>query len=136
MVRMRVMSWLFCVFLFLIIIILIFKKVFPYFSSNLSLSFFLYVALFFLSFNFNVIRHGVMAAFVWNACHYWLESKKVSAIFLLVLGALFHVLSLTFLLIIPICCSSKRYPIYIYILVLIFISVDRINENLMNLFFL
>lgn len=107
-------------FLLLIIIILNFKKVFPYFSSNLSLSFFLYVALFFLSFNFNVIRHGVMAAFVWNACHYWLESKKVSAIFLLVLGALFHILSLTFLLIIPICCSSKRYPIYIYILVLIF----------------
>lgn len=106
-------------FLLLVIIVLNFKRAFPYFSSNLSLSFFLYVSLFFLSFNFNVIRHGVMAAFVWNACSYWLDSKKKYAIILLILGALFHILSLAFLLIIPICCSSKRYPIYIYILILV-----------------
>lgn len=106
-------------FLLLIIIILNFKRVFSSFSTNVALSFFLYVSLFFLSFNFNVIRHGVMVTFVWNACSYWLDNKKACAIILLILGALFHVLSLTFLLIIPICCFSKRYPIYIYVLVLI-----------------
>lgn len=77
----------------------------------------LYIFLFFLSFNFNLVRHGVMVTFVWKGCFLWLENEKKKAVFSLVVGAMFHVLSLFFLPILLI--SSKKYPTYMYVCILV-----------------
>ncbi|WP_288874814.1 EpsG family protein [uncultured Bacteroides sp.] len=93
------------------------KRTIFYFSDNVPLSIVLYIFLFFLSFNFNLVRHGVMVTFVWKGCFLWLENEKKKAVFSLVVGAMFHVLSLFFLPILLI--SSKKYPTYMYVCILV-----------------
>lgn len=89
-----------------------------YFSDNIPLSIVLYVFLFFLSFNFNLVRHGVMVGFVWNGCSLWLDNKKRKAVVTLVLGGMFHALSFFFLIILLI--RPQKYPPYLYVVILVF----------------
>lgn len=94
------------------------RKAILYFSDNIPLSVVLYVFLFFLSFNFNLVRHGVMITFVWKGFSLWLENEKKKAVVSCVLGAMFHVLSLFFLPILLI--RPKKYPAYLYVGILVF----------------
>ncbi len=103
--------------LFLIIVYNL-RKAITYFSDNIPLSIVLYVFLFFLSFNFNLIRHGVMVSFVWKGYSLWLETEKKKAVVAIFLGAMFHALSLFFLFILFV--GPKKYPAYMYVGVLVF----------------
>lgn len=94
------------------------KGAVAYFSENIPLSIVLYICLFFLSFNFSLVRHGVMIAFVWKGYSLWLGNGKKKAVATLVLGSLFHVLSLFFLPIFLIC--PKKYPAHMYVGILAF----------------
>ena len=94
------------------------RRAIAYFSDNIPLSTILYIFLFFLSFHFNLVRHGVMVSFVWKGFSLWLANEKKKAVVSLVCGAMFHALSLFFLPILLI--RSKKYPVYMYVGILAF----------------
>ncbi|MDC1854464.1 EpsG family protein [Bacteroides uniformis] len=98
-------------FILFLIIVCNLKRAIAFFSDNIPLSVVLYVFLFFLSFHFNLIRHGVMVSFVWKGYSWWFVGKKKRAFISLVCGAMFHALSLCFLSLLFI--HLRKYPIYI-----------------------
>ena len=63
-------------FILFLIIVCNLKRAIAFFSDNIPLSVVLYVFLFFLSFHFNLIRHGVMVSFVWKGYSWWFVGKK------------------------------------------------------------
>lgn len=120
-------------FILFSIIVYNLRRAIVYFSDNIPLSIVLYIFLFFLSFNFSLIRHGVMIAFVWKGCSLWLDNEKKKAVVTLVLGAMFHVLSLFFLAILLIC--PKKYPAYVYIGILVFSFFIALHPDAIIAFF-
>lgn len=77
---------------------LVIYKVFNKIDPDYVLIFlFLYFCLFFLSFQFNIIRHGVMASFVWLAFIHGFNRNIKKFILFILFGFLFHGLSLFFL---------------------------------------
>ena len=120
-------------FILFLIIVCNLKRAIAFFSDNIPLSVVLYVFLFFLSFHFNLIRHGVMVSFVWKGYSWWFVGKKKRAFISLVCGAMFHALSLCFLSLLFI--HLRKYPIYIYAGVLVFSFIISAHPDwLLSLF--
>lgn len=59
-------------------------------NKILPFSLFIYFSFFFFSFQFNIIRHGIMASFVFLAFTYIKERKVAKYMLFIVCGALFH----------------------------------------------
>ena len=99
----------------IIFVLVNFHKVFLFFTNRSDASLFLYFSLFFLSFNLNLVRHGVMVSFIWCGFIYLIQGKKTQFITYICLGALFHGVSLFFLILFFF--LKKQYDLYLYCIV-------------------
>lgn len=120
-------------FILFLMIVYNLRKAIACFSINRPLSVVLYVFLFFLSFHFNLVRHGVMVSFVWKGYSLWLVGKKSKAVISLLCGAMFHALSLCFLPLLLI--RLKKYPIYVYVGILVFSFFIALHPDMVISFF-
>lgn len=92
----------YAVFLFLIslILLLCFKKSIEILRiSNFYLSFVIFFCLFFLQFQFNIIRHGLMTILIYLGLGYYVEGRKTKSNFYLICGVLIQYLGILFFVI-------------------------------------
>ena len=117
-------------FLFAITTIIVIRNIYfalKNFQVNKICGLFIYFSLFYFVNIFNLVRHGVAASFCLLAFSSIVKNKKKNAIIFLLMGSLFHNLSLIFL---PIVCLSKyKYNILI-IAITIFFSYLLFNGKI------
>jgi len=100
------------------------------FQIDILLALPIYVALFYLSHNFNIIRHGIAVSFVWVAFSYVSERKFFKFLLHVLAGALFHKVAL---LAIPFYFFLNiRFKFWIIILVIIVCYVLGLLVNIFN----
>lgn len=81
--------------------------------------FFVYFSLVFLNYQFNVIRQGMMASFVWLAFAYKTSGNYKASIISIVIALGFHFTALAF---IPIVLLSNRYLSFKYVVIIVVVS--------------
>lgn len=102
---------------------------------NVYIAFFVYIALFFCSLQFNIVRNGLVASFVWLAFAYKARNFNTKAWIWIVVASSFHlvgVIFIPFLLFIDKVWRKKIVIVTISIAVVLFIV--RFGERLMSLF--
>lgn len=96
---------------------------------------FLYYCFFYLSFQFNIVRHGVMASFVWLAFSYLKEERLKGYFVSILLGFLFHASAL-FFIIFPFVLKKRWSDLHLVIFMLASLVLSYINVFKIALFFL
>ena len=103
--------------------------------QNYYLAFFIYFSIVFLSYQFNTIRMGVMASFVWLAFAYKVDKNDKKAVLMVLVAAGFHLVALAFIPILYIVdkeISQKKVMLFLVFAVL---SVYlKLGERLIALF--
>jgi len=89
--------YLFFGFISLTSFLIMYKAMRNFGFTSLSLSFFIYFCFFFLSFHFNIIRHGIMVSFVWLAFSYITKKKMMKYMVIILIGSMFHISAIFFL---------------------------------------
>jgi len=65
--------------------------------NHILYAWFIYYCVFFLNFQFNTVKHGLMASIVWLAFSYIEEGNKMKFFKIIIIGSLFHLSCLVFL---------------------------------------
>lgn len=66
------------------------------FKLNISIGILTYYSIFYLNHNFNTIRHGLMAAFVWIGFYFYLKRNKIKLFLFYFISFLFHQVAIVF----------------------------------------
>jgi hypothetical protein len=109
------------------------------FNLDFPVVFLTYLGLYFFSHNFNVVRHGLAASFIWHAFSLTTinESKKQSIILLLI-SALFHYISLIFIPFLWVVNRRISYKLMVITLIsavlIVILKLDIISQVLDLLF--
>lgn len=65
---------------------------------NIYIVFFVYISLFFCSFQFNIVRNGLVASFVWLAYAYKTNNMNIRAWIWIIIACSFHVVGVIFII--------------------------------------
>ncbi|MFA0067591.1 EpsG family protein [Vibrio breoganii] len=97
------------------LIIYLYFKTIMNMSNNISLSIFVFVAIFYL-FHFNGLRQAIAMSIVFFTFHYIARNKKYSSFFFILVAATFHKSALIFIPIIPLLSYKGKYRNYIIVI--------------------
>jgi hypothetical protein len=100
---------------------------------NISMGVLTYYSLFYLNHNFNTIRHGLMAAFVWVAIYFYFERKKIKSLFFYIASFFFHNLAILFYPLQFLTLRRINFKYSITLLIILYIIGDKLTEIFMFL---
>ena len=103
--------------------------------KNYYLAFFVYFSMVFLSYQFNTVRNGVMASFVWLSFAYNLEGKTWKSLIIMLVAAGFHAVALAFIPLLFILNKDFSRKIVITTLVVVLLCYFlRLGDRLISMF--
>ncbi len=103
--------------------------------QNVYITFFVYIALFFCSLQFNIIRNGLVASFVWLAYAYWARNMKTKAWIWIFVASSFHLVGFIFIpFMLFVDKQWKKKTVIIILGVAVALFIVRFGERLMSLF--
>lgn len=103
--------------------------------KNYYLAFFVYFSMVFLSYQFNTVRNGVMASFIWLSFAYILDGKTWKALIIMLIAAGFHAVALAFIpLLFIIEKEISRKAVIIALVIALFCVFFRLGDRLISMF--
>lgn len=110
------------------------------FGLDFIIVFLTYLGLYFISHNFNVIRHGLATSFVWHAFSYVILKKGLKkSLFLLILSSLFHSVSIIFIPFLWIIDKTISYKVMftslLFAVLIVVLQLNIVTVILDSLFF-
>lgn len=103
--------------------------------KNYYLAFFVYFSIVFLSYQFNTVRTGVMASFIWLSFAYKLDGKTWKALIIMLIAAGFHAVALAFIpLLFIIEKDISRKVVFTALGIALLCVFFRLGDRLISLF--